>query len=186
MARFVKLSSTSGKVKITTVIILSLIFLSSIRTEFVVGQTYHLREVWSFETVQRYNAIYQGTVYSVGDSDPIDSPIQIYDINNDDQLEFIFQTSSDKIACYSKDGTRLWKTPNDVFTKDPIVDNLDNDLYLETIVSTNGYLYVMDHNGEIIWNTWSMDPSYIDYPYVLDLENDSLKEIFITYIENQM
>jgi len=174
------LSSNSEKTKIAALVIFSILFFSAIRTGFVVGKNYRLREDWSFNTSTYITIDYPGVNTVVEDYDRIDSPLQIRDINNDDQLEFIFRTSSEELACYSIDGTRIWITYKIDNLQYPVVDDLDNDLFLETIFSTYGYLYVFDHAGEMIWNTWSMDLSYIDSPYILDLDNDSLKEIFIS------
>ncbi len=91
------------------------------------------------------------------------------------------------VVARKPDGTVLWKAPADNST--PVGDLVVGDLYGDgrpkVLVTTQGYLYVYDEHGALVWTHAFFDPNgnatveYHNRPAIFDLDGDGVAEVIV-------
>lgn len=91
------------------------------------------------------------------------------------------------VVARKPDGTVLWKAPADGST--PVGDLVVGDLYGDgrpkVLVTTQGYLYVYDEHGALVWTHAFFDANHnalVEYhnrPAIFDLDGDGVAEVIV-------
>jgi subtilisin family serine protease len=118
-------------------------------------------------------------------NDSIFNSAGIGDINKDGYLDIVLVDQSGVVYAFGHDGNLLSGWPRALsnmsvdITGAPSLGDIDNDGYLEVLVSVEGVYYLLDHNGNIL-EGWPIEVSLNNNQGLfVDLDNDGNVEIVI-------
>lgn len=104
---------------------------------------------------------------------------QIIDMDGDGKCEFLlapYYYSSEYPGVMDHDGTPIWEYSKNA--KGAVVADINNDGYLETLVTTDSAdIDLLDRDGKLIWTKYFKSP---DNALIEDINGDGKKEIILT------
>lgn len=108
----------------------------------------------------------------------------VADINNDGVLEVIVGDYEGNVHAFDNYGNEIWRCKVHGRVRDPSVADLDGDGYKEIVVGTvimegigDGYVYILSHEGEILWQFHAGSKQMADNVVICDINNDGFLEL---------
>ncbi len=107
----------------------------------------------------------------------------VYDVNDDDQKDYVTATDAGQVIAFSANGERVWKlweafVDKVSYASPLIMDDVENPLVI--VASATGQVTAfIASNGRIAWQT-ELNQSFFASPVAADANQDKIKDIVLT------
>ncbi len=117
----------------------------------------------------------------------------VADIDNDGKYEVIVGDISGNVHAFDSNGKEIWKSKVNGCIRSSSIADLNGDGYKEIIVGTvimegngDGYVYILSHDGEILWQYHAGSKQMSDDIPVCDINNDGALEIIAGFEDGRV